>query len=383
MSAPKDAKEILLSNSNENLSQTLQLDIVLEQGACNFMYDYAKTDVTREMAGVMFGTCEQKGQKMLVRIKAAVEARYTEAKKTSVKFTHQSWEYIHTIKDQYFPDLKTIGWFHTHPGFGIFLSEFDIFIQRNFFSLPWQVAFVLDPVAKKDCFFCWQDDKIVHCNYRMEKGGLHNCGYGIKALQKDNTIAEVKYKEQRNYPRLMVTSLVCLGLVGAGSYYAGFQHAKLQAVSLLNAAQKQNLEHQLQAQNTSQENNRVEKQDTDNKQNFVQKPNLQEPPGIQQNNNQTVEQQPKAQKQTVKTRGVNISKPQQSTGNVPKPAAEKVKVPCQHLISIGDTLWSISKKYYNTGKYYEKIAEFNGLAEPYSLVPGCMLEIPNINMFMQ
>ena len=378
MSTPKDDMEIVLSNLNENSSQTLQLDIVLEQGAYSFMYDYAKTDITREMAGVMLGTCEQKGQKMLVRIKAAVEARYTEAKKTSVKFTHQSWEYIHIIKDQYFPELKTIGWFHTHPGFGIFLSEFDIFIQRNFFSLPWQVAFVLDPVAKKDCFFCWQDDKIVHSNYRMEKGGLYNCGYRIETLQEDNAIAELqKYVKQRNYPRLMATGLVCLGLVGAGSYYVGIQHAKL---SLLNVAQKQNLERQPQVQNTSQENNRAEKQDTDDtKQTFVQQPILQEPPEIQQDKNQTVVQQPIAQEQAVKTKTINVNKTQQTIGNVPKPAAEKVKLPSQHRISTGDTLWSISKKYYNTGRYYEKIAEFNKLADPYILVPGYVLEIPNIN----
>lgn len=39
-----------------------------------------------------------------------------------------------------------MGWYHSHPGFGVEFSELDVFIQRNFFSSPTQIALVMDPL---------------------------------------------------------------------------------------------------------------------------------------------------------------------------------------------------------------------------------------------
>ena len=50
-----------------------------------------------------------------------------------------------------------LGWFHSHPGYGVFLSGMDMFIENNFFNLPYQVAYVVDPLSGKDGFFGWED----------------------------------------------------------------------------------------------------------------------------------------------------------------------------------------------------------------------------------
>ena len=42
------------------------------------------------------------------------------------------------------PDQILIGWFHTHPGHGIFLSEQDLNISYTFFNKPYQIALLLD-----------------------------------------------------------------------------------------------------------------------------------------------------------------------------------------------------------------------------------------------
>jgi proteasome lid subunit RPN8/RPN11 len=52
-----------------------------------------------------------------------------------------------------------VGWYHTHPGFGIFLSGMDLFIHQNFFTQLWHVAFVLDPRARTSGFFTWNRHK--------------------------------------------------------------------------------------------------------------------------------------------------------------------------------------------------------------------------------
>lgn len=43
-------------------------------------------------------------------------------------------------------DLRIVGWYHTHPGFGVFMSGTDQSTQRHVFGMPWQVAVVYDPL---------------------------------------------------------------------------------------------------------------------------------------------------------------------------------------------------------------------------------------------
>ncbi len=43
-----------------------------------------------------------------------------------------------------FPDLVMIGWFHTHPGHGLFLSKPDLVIHDGFFKRPYQFAMEMD-----------------------------------------------------------------------------------------------------------------------------------------------------------------------------------------------------------------------------------------------
>jgi hypothetical protein len=49
-----------------------------------------------------------------------------------------------------------VGWYHTHPSFGIFLSHHDLFIHQHFFAQPLQVAYVVDPIQQTRGFFQWR-----------------------------------------------------------------------------------------------------------------------------------------------------------------------------------------------------------------------------------
>jgi hypothetical protein len=49
-----------------------------------------------------------------------------------------------------------VGWYHTHPSFGIFLSHHDLFIHQHFFAQSLQVAYVVDPIQQSRGFFQWR-----------------------------------------------------------------------------------------------------------------------------------------------------------------------------------------------------------------------------------
>jgi hypothetical protein len=48
--------------------------------------------------------------------------------------------------------LLKVGWFHTHPGHGIFMSQTDR-ENHSLYRKKWQVALVIDPVRKIHGFF--------------------------------------------------------------------------------------------------------------------------------------------------------------------------------------------------------------------------------------
>jgi proteasome lid subunit RPN8/RPN11 len=79
----------------------------------------------------------------------------------SVTYTPESWRYVNDRLAQLYPDdtAVIVGWYHTHPGFGIFLSGMDRFIHHNFFTQIWHVALVLDPLARRSGFFSWDRAK--------------------------------------------------------------------------------------------------------------------------------------------------------------------------------------------------------------------------------
>ena len=54
--------------------------------------------------------------------------------------------------------LRVVGWFHTHPNFGCFLSTTDLKTQDYFFPESYQVALVVDPVDDDFQFFTLDKD---------------------------------------------------------------------------------------------------------------------------------------------------------------------------------------------------------------------------------
>ena len=58
-----------------------------------------------------------------------------------------------TLQEQKFPGLITVGWYHSHPGHGVFLSQQDMVIVRSIYNLPWHLALVVDPKRGEAAFF--------------------------------------------------------------------------------------------------------------------------------------------------------------------------------------------------------------------------------------
>src|SRR6266850_2495767 len=141
MSKPKKGKAPVLQISTEVVRQIRQ---------------HARVNGKTEVCGILIGA-EDDGVTCVEACIAGVNAAQGGA---HVTFTQDTWEHIYKIKDRDYPDERIVGWYHSHPGFGVFLSEHDTFIHKNFFSSPQQVAWVYDPHSDEEGCFGWKSGEL-------------------------------------------------------------------------------------------------------------------------------------------------------------------------------------------------------------------------------
>jgi proteasome lid subunit RPN8/RPN11 len=123
------------------------------------LWKHAGEDTSVEICGVLVGAWHRDDVGPFVKIVESIRGEGATTRFAEVTFTHQTWAKINAEMDTKFTDLKIVGWYHTHPDFGIFLSDRDRFIQEHFFSGPGQVAHVIDPVRRDEGVFIWRDGK--------------------------------------------------------------------------------------------------------------------------------------------------------------------------------------------------------------------------------
>ncbi|QGJ69360.1 Hypothetical protein PBC10988_10340 [Planctomycetales bacterium 10988] len=131
----------------------LDLDTLMEIEA------HAHEDKSVELGGVLLGgQYEDEEGKPFVLVTDSVRARDYESSRGHFKFTHETWTKIGQEQQAFSDELKMVGWYHTHPGWGVFLSGMDTFICDHFFNRPLDVALVVDPLRLDWGFFYWGPD---------------------------------------------------------------------------------------------------------------------------------------------------------------------------------------------------------------------------------
>lgn len=144
-----------------NGRRTPDFQVVIHQSVLDEIHAHGHTRRDAEVCGVLVGLPCRDDTGPYLHIEACIRGENAASATANVTFTAQTWTHIQSEMDRLHPDQKIVGWYHTHPGFGIFLSGMDLFIHQSFFDLPWQVAFVYDPLGKDEGSFVWSEGKPV------------------------------------------------------------------------------------------------------------------------------------------------------------------------------------------------------------------------------
>src|SRR5215471_6751206 len=161
---------------------------------------HARSHNKTEVCGVLIG----EGNGVDLSITARIPGLSATQAGTYVTFTQDTWEQIYRVKDKEYPDARIMGWYHSHPGFGVFLSDHDTFIHKNFFSSALQVAWVYDPLSDEEGCFGWvgqRIERLSEIHVKDDKGGEEAGETGKpepvsgieeeEELEKDNSDGEI------------------------------------------------------------------------------------------------------------------------------------------------------------------------------------------------
>jgi len=66
-----------------------------------------------------------------------------------VSFSQEAFPQLAKMLRKKMKDRLVVGWLHSHPGYGCFLSGTDVATQENFFGEPFHVAVVADPTREE------------------------------------------------------------------------------------------------------------------------------------------------------------------------------------------------------------------------------------------
>lgn len=121
---------------------------------------HAGTDLDNEVGGGLVGCwrSDPRTRQEFIVVEAVLPAKHTRQGGTFVTFTQDSLVALRDDLEARFPGKQLIGWYHTHPRMGVFLSGYDVWLHEHFFSERWQVALVIEPYSVTGGFFIRQMD---------------------------------------------------------------------------------------------------------------------------------------------------------------------------------------------------------------------------------
>lgn len=101
-----------------------------------------------------------------------------------------------------YPGYVVVGWYHSHPGHGVFLSFQDMTIVRSIYNASWQLALVVDPQRRTEGIFVGPEGRLLGRPGNQPYGSswteLHRPPAGVAARAYFNQAQEASESGRRS-----------------------------------------------------------------------------------------------------------------------------------------------------------------------------------------
>lgn len=192
--------------------------IIVPDDVLEAIESHCFSEVRQEVGGFLVGTTSGSS----TTVTAALPARKAQATQTSLTFTHETWDEAYQDIAAKYPDAAIVGWYHSHPGFGVFMSDYDSFIQQNFFGAPGQLGLVVDPLGGKRGWFWWDGSAVAESpqtDTRREALGGSPVDHGVPG-------ASVGASGFALSPVAGILATILVLVLAAGSFILGQQRGR-------------------------------------------------------------------------------------------------------------------------------------------------------------
>jgi proteasome lid subunit RPN8/RPN11 len=123
---------------------------ILQPGVLDAIQAHVNAAWARKVGGILLGRPVDD----VVMVDGALPARHVEPYAGEIAFSPPVWEEAYAALDRY-PGARIIGWYHSHPGGGVSMSDYDRSLHKTLFGEASNVALVLDPVRGRLGWFGW------------------------------------------------------------------------------------------------------------------------------------------------------------------------------------------------------------------------------------
>jgi hypothetical protein len=134
---------------------TDEVQLIVTQGVLRGVNQHVSKTFARELGGFLLGNryrCPLSGCEYVV-IDNFWAARFTAGDATSLVLSVDAWAEFNDQLMTRFRGKLLVGWYHSHPGMSVFLSQDDVEIQQTRFRERWMFALVVEPVGNTGGFF--------------------------------------------------------------------------------------------------------------------------------------------------------------------------------------------------------------------------------------
>lgn len=312
--------------------------------------EYFQKEPSQEIGGLFLGTTQVRNDKTALQITGILLATTKHNKDflNEFRFNHEIWRDLYAKKAELWPEATILGWFYGHPANHHQPTEDVLHIHKNFFPQPYQVACLLNAVTTQSWVYHWENDTLKPLQIVLSQVPIDHINQLRPKLNPtvDSDQPEVQPSKLNQLLNNMSTQMkavvggiliICLAIIGLYPILKPVQELPNQGNVVSSG--------QIPVHNDS----------TSTKEPINQ-------PINKLSNEPPVDNIKSAPKETS------------SAKSSPKDSAEdNIEI---YYVQKGDSLWSISAKYYGSGLKFYKILEQNDLDNLKTLHVGMKLEIP-------
>ena len=134
--------------------------IYIEDYAYTYLCRISSGNSSKGKAAILLGQANWKDGISYLFVKSAVVLPDMEITEEHLSFTREIWNHVYEKNKEYFPDQEIVGWYLSIPGCSMELHEVICRTHLDHFGGNDKVLMVMEPLEKEEAFYRYEDGEL-------------------------------------------------------------------------------------------------------------------------------------------------------------------------------------------------------------------------------